>query len=312
MDVVSRVNAQHHVGAVVVSYYPDSDFGTRLTEIADQVKHTIVVDNGSPPCALQALELVQRPDVQVVRYPDNRGIAAALNEGIKALRAMGLRWAVTFDQDSVPDKDMVRKLCETVNRRSDRDRIALAVPNIVDVNVPSVRQRWLKPHSAVRFLFRRERCHDGAEIEVTAAITSGALTNLAVMEAVGFFREDFFIDYVDTEYCLRVLSRRFKVVVNCDATLFHRLGNKQDIRIGSVSFRPSHHSVKRRYYIARNSVPMTFTYGLRFPHWLLFDVCASLYNFAKITVFEKDRFVKLVTAILGFVDGFRRRMGRRF
>lgn len=305
------LDARTDVGAIVVTYYPDGDIGERIATIADQVSFTVVVDNGSPPRYRKPLSSLNRADVVLLENGENEGIAAALNRGVARLRLEKLRWAVTFDQDSVPAANMIQQLCDTISYRHDREKVALVGPNIIDINVPAVAQKWLTKHESIPLLFRRIACSAGSELEVTAVITSGALMSLPVMEQIGAFRDDFFIDYVDTEYCLRALRYGFKIIVSCDAILFHRLGEKRNIQIGPCSFRPSHHSVDRRYYIARNSIPMAAMYGWRFPHWLFFDMCASTYNFAKIALFEKDRIAKLLAAGTGIVDGMRGRLGRR-
>ena len=40
--------------------------------------------------------------------------------------------------------------------------------------------------------------------------------NLKIYKQVGLFRDDFFIDYIDTEYCLRIRQQGFNIIVACE------------------------------------------------------------------------------------------------
>ena len=41
------MNETERICAVIVTYYPDNEFKKRLEKITKQVKHCIIVDNGS-------------------------------------------------------------------------------------------------------------------------------------------------------------------------------------------------------------------------------------------------------------------------
>ena len=55
-------------------------------------------------------------------------------------------------------------------------------------------------------------------------ITSGSLLALAVFRRVGPMREDFFIDAVDFQYCLRLRRHGYKVIETLLPTLIHPIG----------------------------------------------------------------------------------------
>ncbi len=154
-------------------------------------------------------------------------------------------------------------------------------------------------------------CEGPLRDDVTFVITSGALMDLDVYRSIGPFRDEFFIDYVDHEYCLRAKRNGYAIVVVRDALLYHSLGDKQERSIGRFRFRPTFHSADRLYYIHRNAVRMRLEYGLAFPHWLLFDVTSSTYNLLRVLTFEDHRGKKLAAIIDGVVDGVRGRMGKR-
>ena len=302
------MNSPHApVCAVVVTYYPDEAFGTRLAAIDQGVAHTIVVDNGSPRETVDRLAALANERIQLIANGENLGVAAALNIGLHEALARGFAWAVTFDQDSRPAAGMVAELLEAGLEPSPHAApVAVVGPVIVDENVPDAPYLFLRAHPRLPLLPQRVSGEGGLE-DVTFVITSGALLNLTVFDALGGYREDLFIDYVDTDYCLRAKRAGYRVTV-ADATLFHHRGERRKVRRWGRTFRPTFYSPTRYYYLARNGILTARAHVLRFPHWFLFDLAATLNNVVRLGL-EDDRRAKVGAAWQGLRDGLRGRGG---
>lgn len=295
------------VAAVVVSYNPPAGFGRRLSAVAAQTDYVIVVDNGSAPEFRNRLATLSgRPRTEVLANGANRGIAAALNQGIAAARARGCRWALLLDHDSEPEPGMVAALlAEPVS-----PDIAALAPRIV-YPLPGIRCRWPrtdKPGSAwFRFIYadaQESRC------DVDLAISSGLLLNVTAHEQLGGFREDLFIDLVDTEYCLRARRNGLRIVAVPAARLRHELGRVERRRLpGLPAMYPTHHDVARHYYIARNRVLLGRAHAATHPSWLLYELAAAVKLTVKVVLFEHQRLRKLRAMASGTVDGLRGRSG---
>lgn len=54
-------------------------------------------------------------------------------------------------------------------------------------------------------------------------ITSGALCRTSIFDEVGYFLNEYFIDYVDNEFCLRLLISGYRVCVCIRKLLFNML-----------------------------------------------------------------------------------------
>jgi rhamnosyltransferase len=75
---------------VVVTFEPESDVIRHAEALVDQVVRIVVVDNGSGPGAASILDAVSAlPSVEVIRNPDNLGIARALNQGAQMALDLG-------------------------------------------------------------------------------------------------------------------------------------------------------------------------------------------------------------------------------
>lgn len=296
--------------AVVVTYNPPAEFADHLDAWMSQVDQLVVVDNGSAPAwrdDVRRLTQTRLAGVEFIWNETNLGIAASLNRGFARLMDQGHELAFVFDQDSRPSPGMVAEMLQVYDRHPDRSRVAIVAPNI-DIPSSNNSLSFLQPYGP--FLFRRVRCTDQRTLEgISVVITSGALYNLRAYSQIGPFREDLFIDYVDTEYCLRARQHGYNLVVACHARLQHRFGNQRERRFGPITMHPSFHSPLRWYYISRNRVPVTRTYALRFPHWFLYEFVLNMYGLVRLVLFEDRKADKFLAMLLGAWDGLLNRLG---
>lgn len=295
--------------AVIITHHPDKSFQTRLVDIAAQVALVIVVDNGSFAQELAQIHCLAGISIHLIMNQQNLGIATALNQGLTAAIEAGYQWAITFDQDSRPASNMIAEMLYTLSGYANPKKVMFVGPNVVNETVPNSQAKWLVPYKKLPFLFGRVGCEEGDRDDVTVVITSGALTNLSAFKKLGFFKDDFFIDYVDTEYCLRARKNNYGILVSQKAILFHQFGNKKIVRFLGHPFQPTFHKPFRRYYICRNRISLFREYALTFPHWVMFDLVAAIYNMIRILLCEDQRWQKIMFSLSGTWDGLRGRKG---
>jgi rhamnosyltransferase len=77
-----------------------------------------------------------------------------------------------------------------------------------------------------RQLGRREEAARAGRnwVEVPTLITVGSLISVAAFARIGPFREDFFVDYADIEFCLRARRSGYHVVQGVAPTIEHAIG----------------------------------------------------------------------------------------
>jgi rhamnosyltransferase len=295
-------------GIVVVSYNPDAGFVNRLEGLLSQRVDVVLVDNGSDESTLAQLSrLGSIGHLISLRNPTNLGIATALNQGVAELSRRGARWALLLDQDSEPVPDMLSRLIATAQRHRP-EPIAQVAANVQDRGLPAGTRRWfsLKP----RFMlgFKRIRCNQDL-IRDVVAVTSGSLVDIQVHEALGGFDEQLFIDFVDTDYCLRAASAGHATIVDCTAVLHHSVGAKQVRRLFGIKFIPTFHSPLRRYYLFRNRVHMIRAHAQRCPHWVVYELAATAHTLLGILFFEDGKLRQLHACTLGTWDGLKGETG---
>lgn len=239
----------HRVHAVVVSHCSDPDrLVAQFDRLLSQVSTIVWVDNASPEALLQLQHRWPADRLHAIWLGDNQGVGAAQNRGIEWALAHGASHVLLMDDDSLPAPDMVECLlnalathplaaavgaCHTDPRRG-VERTPFSV-------VQRGRLRWLA-------------CSDALQVwEVDHVIASGCLIPAPVLRAVGLMREDFFIDWVDTEWCLRARDHGYRVYGVCAALLEHTLGDRV---VQVLGHEIPLHAPWRHYYQARNFVLM--------------------------------------------------------
>jgi rhamnosyltransferase len=275
------------VCGVIVTYHPTPKMLENVPEILAQVQGLIVVDNGSTSDELEPVRVMSQSfGFQLIENGENLGIAEALNQGVRWARNGGYPWVILFDQDSRITEGFLCQMFADWRSHPDRERVGSIHPKYVD------------PDTGTEPVVRRAR--DGGPV---LSLTSGALMPTWIFDKIGEFASEYFIDCVDFEYCLRI-SR--------EAVLMHAAGRaKEKLSFLGFSFRPTHHSVVRRYYMSRNRIALYRKYFRVFPGWILQFMNDSLRETIKCFVGEQDRAGKFRSFLLGSWDGLSGRMGRR-
>jgi rhamnosyltransferase len=253
------------------------------------------VDNGSDGESLERLRLASQSfEFELVENGENVGIAEALNRGVRLAIAKGFPWVILLDQDSKLTNGFVVSMFAAWQSHPMRERIG------------SMHPTYRNPETGlVPAVLRAE---DGGPV---ASITSGALMPAWIFEKAGWFDSDFFIDWVDIEYCLRIRAAGYLVADTTEAVLLHTAGHPKRVTFLGFSFQPSHHSAVRRYYISRNRIAVFRRYWRVFPRWSMLLMYEAFRETVKCFLAEEERPRKLRSLLLGTWDGLTGRMGRR-
>ena len=275
------------IAALIVTYQPRLDVIGHIGAIAAQVERLIVVDNGSHgPLVDEMRALVAQVHGTFIANERNLGVAPALNPGARAAASGGARWLLMLDQDTNPAADLAAQLRAAADAYPQPGRIAL-------VGATTEHQT-------------SDRCAHGATYVVRrAVITSGSMLSLEVYRKVGPFRDDFFIDMVEAEYALRAGRHGYRVLLACAAHIDHAIGAPTRHRLLGRDVTTSNHPAWRRYYVARNRIPVWRANARRTPAWVAFDYLGHLRDTLLMTIYERDRPVKIAATVAGTIDGLR-------
>jgi len=219
-------------GAVVVTYNPNSDRLRRnLISISGQCRYIIVVDNGSSD-----LETVKRvaeeSNAECVSNVRNLGVSKALNQGFSILIRYGCSAVVTLDQDTICPDNMI-------------DSFQKYLSDDVGIVCPAV-------HYAGK-VYPKDDYRNGFE-EIQACMTSACLVNTDAWHKVKGFNDDYFIDFVDNDFCMKLRLCGYRIIRDNSKYIEHELGSIREYHLGKRVIKKTYHSPIRYYYMTRNNL----------------------------------------------------------
>jgi rhamnosyltransferase len=215
--------------------------------------------------------------INVIHSSTNKGIAWALNVGIKEAIKLGFNWVITFDQDSLPNQ----YLLDYYSRVLESEK-----------NVGIVGTQFSEDVGAFSQISWKESL---------TIITSGTLHPITLFDSVGFYNEKLFIDCVDFDFSMRVKLAGYKVLRIEQPLLSHKLGTP----VKKYGIESSNHNLIRRYYYARNHVFLTRNYFSKFPFWILTKNYFFTKSIFQLLLVEDNVFKKLKTISKGIKDGYK-------
>lgn len=223
-----------HVGgmlraAIVVNYDSGPALGACVRSLQGQVNAIVVVDNASREPAQQRLAAagVDLSSLVLIRNSENRGFAAACNQGLVALPA---EVVLFVNPDCVLPEGAVARLCATL--QSD-PKIGMVGPRLVG---PDGREQWggRREFPGVlaglrRMIGRRPSGMPGGEavsspIDVPAISGACMAVRRDACAAVGVWDEGFFLHCEDLDWCRRFWLAGWRVVFDPAVSVLHEKG----------------------------------------------------------------------------------------
>ena len=188
-----------NIFAVIVTYNPNLE---NLNKLIGSIKangvEPIIVDNNS-------LNLESFCNNIFLKLNDNEGIAKAQNIGSLEAIARGAEYIIYFDQDSTISNNFIIMLAKDFIEIQKHDsKISAIGPRFVDE-----RHDFYYPALKLNkfgLLDKIDTTNILEPIEVSILISSGTLVSISSLQNIGLMKEEFFIDFVDTEWCFRALS----------------------------------------------------------------------------------------------------------
>lgn len=276
------------VTGVVVLYNPDDSVIDNVKTYVNHLSVLYAMDNSEKKNELFVERLLALSDkIVYIWNGENKGIAYALNLAARKSLELGADWLLTMDQDGKFEPGNLEKLIESCLSCTNDDLLIVS-PTHLEVGIP------------------RESLKSSGNPFPYITMTSGNMLNLRNYKKNGPFREDFFIDYVDNEYCLRAKKNGLKVIELKDVCVDHRLGKAKRV----LNFTPTNHPPIRRYYITRNRVAVWREYYKVDPAYVRYDMWAFVKETAKIVLGEDQKLEKVKMIVKGLSDSLRGKFGK--
>ncbi|MGV8849518.1 MAG: glycosyltransferase [Propionibacteriaceae bacterium] len=280
------------VAAAIVSYNPTVALPHLVETLIAAGIPVEVVDNASST-GLEHLLASRDAGATVTTLDTNTGVAGALQTALDGTTA---DWLLTVDQDSTVTPESLAKLVGSA--ATEGPTVAVVAPVALD-------QESGEP-------LQGDPTKTGW-YEVERVITSGALCRAVALRAVGGFRTDLVIDFVDWDLCVRLRRARWLIAIEPGAILEHSIGHSTRHHlplVGDVT--TTNHTPDRQYYKYRNYVLLARA-GKLGPdtRWSLRTALGLGLGIGKVLAFEDDKAAKITAIAAGVRDGVAGRTGSR-
>lgn len=284
---------KEEIACIIISYNIGKDIYKCYNSIKSQVDKVIIVDNGSNEETIKELKNISQDiNTNVIFNKENLGIAAALNIGIKEAEHLGYNWVLTMDNDSEATNGMVKCMIDTYNSV---DKIE--ADNIVSIAANHLERAY---QDVNHIIYSKSGISDYTYEKLV--ITSGDLVKTEIFNKIGYFNEEYFIDSVDHEFCIRILKNNKKIIKINNALLKHKIGDGISKKIFFKTIHSSNHSPIRRYYITRNAMYLYKNHKDINIKYIKRTRIMLLKTFIKIILLENNKKNKMKYMIKGYRD----------
>lgn len=296
------------LGCVTVTYHPDLGQLAALLAALPPEAARVIVDNGSPAETVAALSALcaGAAHTLLVCNPDNRGLGAALNQGVRALHA---RWPerehlLLLDQDSLPEPGSIAQLDAAYRMLA--GSVGAVGPLLVDADTRQSHGfhqqrgwRWHRHYPAI-----------GASHPVPCHNLNGSGSYLRVADFLrwGGLNEALFIDHLDTEWSFRLLAEGVGLWGVPAAVFRHRMG-RATRRLWLLGWRPwPSRSPLRHYYLYRNTLHLLLR-GPATGVWRFWAAVRLVFNYFLQYAADAEGPAQRRAMRRGLADGWRARLG---
>ena len=275
------MNSKLKIGGCVVLYNPDVDVLDNISTYIDVVEELIIVDNSSKKAIfLESLEEISK--IKYVFMNGNKGIASALDRGIRILHNDGFDVALTMDQDSKFPQKYVEDITAILNEK-------FYLYSVIGLNFNN------------NSVFKSDEIKD-----VSCWLTSGNFVKIDDYINIGGFYKELFIDYVDIEYGYKLHKNGKRIGYLINYSLEHKIGNPIEINILGFRCYAMNHTSIRYYYRYRNSFYLFLNEGNFFRTYFLKEM---FINIPKMLFFEPDKIPKIKMLSKGLYDAYNGTLG---
>jgi len=175
----------------------------------------------------------------LISLKENRGFAAANNEGIRFAVRQNADFVLLLNNDTVIKKDLFLKLSKTIHDVKNAGIIGCKIRHFKAAD-----RIWFSGGHIdfIRgtFYHREDDCIDERDTDFVTGCLMLIPTN--IFKTVGYFDERYFLNVEDIDFSYRVKSAGYRLVINCNAEIYHKVSST----IGGL------HSSRNQYYFHRN------------------------------------------------------------
>ncbi|MBR1376732.1 MAG: glycosyltransferase [Bacilli bacterium] len=266
------------IAGIVTLYNPTNEDIKNIDTYIDDIDKLYVIDNTEGKD--NKSRLPKNKKIKYIFKNENVGVATALNMGAQMAIEDHYEWLLTMDQDTTFKKGVLDKMKEVVLSK-DMKKIGIVTP-------------W----HHTKLLDKKPETEFDDPHDV---MTSGNLLNLSIWKKLGGFKDWFFIDGIDIEYCMNLHKNGYHILRINTIEIDHNLGDILYRKLAGRLFLCTNHAPIRRYYIMRNYHYIKDMYVDYDPGYC-YSLVRQRHNIIGVILYEKEKIKKFNMYMRGMKD----------
>jgi len=264
------------VSVLIVTYNSTRTITTVLDSLTRQSYRdfeVILVDNASTDTTTKLVDSfkeVSTYPIKTVYLKDNKGFAGGNNA---AFAKAGGEYIALLNPDARASKDWLRELTENLDR--DRDA-GICTSRVLTWDGKSVDSAGDVLLSTLRCFKRESESPDTYKKReyVFSACAAAAMYRREMLDKIGFFDEDFFLQCEDTDLSMRAQVAGWKILYLPDAVVYHKVGHS----IGRASATGIYYSQRNMEFLRLKYMPLSLL--IKSTPQMLFGFTADMLYFS--------------------------------
>lgn len=220
------------------------------------------VDNNSSDGTCEMIES-EFPEVKLIKNSKNIGFGAANNLAIKKCNA---KYVFLLNTDTILINNAIKILFDFMEQNLE---IGACGGNLYNANMENVHSYGYFPTCKTKFLktflfdklFFIKEIHDKGNNEknelkqVDCIVGANILIRKKILEKVGYFDEEFFLYFEDTELQYRIKKAGHKIIINPESKIFHleNKSSKNRKKRREIILKSEYLFYKKRYNLSKYS-----------------------------------------------------------
>ena len=266
------------VAGIVTLYHPTDEDINNISSYIDDIDRLYIVDNTEDKDNKDRIP--KNKKIEYIFKNENLGVATAMNIGAEKAIKEGYNWLLTMDQDTTFNPGVMDKMKEVILKEN-TEKVGIVCPwHHTKLMDKKAKTEYDDPHDVM---------------------TSGNLVNLEIWKKIGGYKDEFFIDGIDIEYCMNLHKHGYHILRVNSIEIEHNLGDIFYKNIRGRLFLCTNHSPIRRYYIMRNYLYIRDMYIKDDPGYC-YTLVNQKHNMLGVLLFEKQKIKKIRMYIRGYKD----------
>ena len=266
------------VAGIVTLYNPTDKDISNISSYINDIDKLYIIDNTEGKDNKDRIP--NNKKIEYIFKNKNLGVATAMNIAAEKALKEGYDWLLTMDQDTTFNPGVMDKMKEVI-QKEDTKKVGIVCP-------------W--HHTKLKDKKPETEYDDPHDV-----MTSGNLVNLEIWKKIGGYKDEFFIDGIDIEYCMNLHKHGYHILRINSIEIEHNLGDIFYKNIRGRLFLCTNHAPIRRYYIMRNYHYIKDMYEKEDPEYC-YSLVSQKHNMIGVLLFEKQKIKKIRMYLKGYKD----------